>query len=604
MATKTPRKSSSRARRPSTTDSATAYARSVSAGEIIVGPHVRDACARHLRDLKEGPKRGLRWDPETAERYIRFFPTVLRLNGGEYEGEPFDPFPWERFIIGSLFGWKGPDGYRRFRVAYVETAKGSGKSPVAAGIGLAMLVADGEPRAECYAAATKKDQAMILFRDAVAMVDQSPSLSSRLTKSGGNPVWNLAWLENGSFFRPIASDDSQSGPRPHCALLDELHEHKSRLMVDMMRAGTKSRRQALIFGITNSGHDRTSVCYDLHEYGTKVAAGDVEDDAYFAYICAVDEGEDPITDDADPDLGYPASWAKTNPSLKYGLPGVKYLKEQVREAKGMPAKESSVRRLNFCQWVEAANPWINGDLWRACEVEGLEVPAGRPLYLALDLSGKLDLTAMAAASPDGEGGFDAWLRFWTPGETIRERETRDRAPYTTWRDNGHLDAPAGRSIDFAYVAQVVADVYGGGDLVALAFDPYRMEDFARELDRLGVPHWIWEGPDTTPGDGIMLVKHGQGYGGGNSATSLWMPRSIGVLEDAVMEGELRVRKNPVLTWNSASAVIEQDAQANKKWEKRKSTGRIDGIVALSMAVGVAAADLSAPAPSYDIAFIG
>ncbi|MFW6331495.1 MAG: terminase large subunit, partial [Gemmatimonadota bacterium] len=461
---------------------------------------------------------------------------------------------------------------------------------LAAGVGVTGLVADGESRAEVYAAATKKDQAMILFRDAVAMVDQSPMLSARLEKSGRNPVWNLAYHATGSFFRPIASDDSQSGPRPHIALLDELHEHKNALMVEMMRAGTKSRKQALIFEITNSGVDRTSVCYDHHEYGAKVSAGDMQDDSFFAFVCGVDEGEDPLKDEPDPEHGVPLSWLKANPSLQHGgLPGVKYLEEQVREAKGMPAKESIVRRLNFCQWVDAASPWISGDLWRVCEVEGLTLPADRPVYAALDLSGTLDLTAMAVVSPDGEDGFDAEVMFWSPGETLREREAEDRVPYWVWKERGHLVAPPGPSVDYAVPAQTVAELYAAGNLVCLAFDPYMMKYFARELDRIGVPYRYWEGADKPASgrDGVLLVRHGQGYGGGNAAASLWMPHSVNVLEEAVLHGRLRVRKNPVLTWNSASAVLETDAQGNRKWEKRKSTGRIDGIVALSMAVGAA-----------------
>ncbi|EPZ7239349.1 terminase large subunit domain-containing protein, partial [Citrobacter freundii] len=256
----------------SSVDPATQYAMDVTSGKVIAGPDIRNACQRHLRDLKEGSKRGLNWDVESVTRAINFFAQVLKLNGGEHEGAPFILLPWQCFIVGSVFGWKRENGTRRFRTVYVESGKGSGKSPLAAGVGLYCMMADKEPRAEVYAAATKKDQAMILFRDAVAMVDQSPALLSRIQKSGGaGKEWNLAFLQNGSFFRPISSDDGQSGPRPHCALIDEIHEHKDNRAVEMMRAGTKGRRQALIFMITNSGHDKTSVCYDYHQYGQKVA---------------------------------------------------------------------------------------------------------------------------------------------------------------------------------------------------------------------------------------------------------------------------------------------------------------------------------------------
>jgi phage terminase large subunit-like protein len=599
MATRTQRKTSSRDL-ASPVDATTAYARAVVAGEIIAGPPVRAACARHLRDLETGPARGLSWHPELADRIFEFFWTVLRLNGGEHESKPFDLLLWQQFVVGSLFGWLGPDGYRRFRVAFVLTGKGSGKSPLAAGIGMAMFVADGEPRAEIYSAAAKKDQAMILFRDAVAMVDQSPALDSRLVKSGGNPVWNLAYLRTGSFFRPISSDDSQSGPRPHCALLDEIHEHKSDNVVEMMRAGTKGRRQALIFMITNAGFDRQSVCFDRYQYGIKVADGDVEDDTFFSYICALEPGEDPITDEADPELGYPRSWARVNPSIGVTFQP-KYLEEQVREARGMPSKESLVRRLNFCEWVDAENPWVNGELWKACEKDELPESENSDFFLALDLSSRLDLTAAARVYRAADGTLGAELRFWTPKDTLQDRERVDQAPYSAWVRQGFLIAVPGRSIDYGFVIRDISDWLIGSR--ACAFDQWRIADFLRELDRTGIEAWVHDS-DMIVGQGLQLVRHGQGFGGGASPTTLWMPRSITALETRVLAGTLRVKRNPVLTWNSASAVLAMDPADNKKWEKRKSTGRIDGIVALCMAIGLADSHVLVEMPEYTIHFVG
>jgi phage terminase large subunit-like protein len=245
---------------PISTDPATAYAEAVSSGKIIAGPHVRDACRRHLGDLESGPERGLRWDTEEVAKTAAFFRNVLRLNGGQFEGLPFELHGWQAFVVGSLFGWKRTDGARRFRVAYIETAKGSGKSPLVAGIGLKLLCADKEPRAEIYAAAVKQDQAKVLYRDAVAMIQQSPDLSSRLDMTGGIDPDNIAHIPSGSFFRPISSERrgrGQSGPRPHCVLLDEIHEHPTNATVEFLKAGVKWRRQPLILMITNSGSDRT-----------------------------------------------------------------------------------------------------------------------------------------------------------------------------------------------------------------------------------------------------------------------------------------------------------------------------------------------------------
>lgn len=194
---------------------------------------------------------------------------------------PFYLAPWQTFVVGSLFGWMTEDGYRRFRLAYIETGKGSGKSPLVAGIGLYGLVSDGENRAEIYAAATKRDQAMILFRDAVSMVSMSPHMSSRVVQSGRDEkVWNLYYPNTKSFFKPISADEGQSGPRPHIGLLDELHEHKTATTVNMMRAGTKNRRKAMVVMITNSGSDKKTVCGQYHDLGVRICAGKEDDDSF------------------------------------------------------------------------------------------------------------------------------------------------------------------------------------------------------------------------------------------------------------------------------------------------------------------------------------
>ena len=555
----------------STSDRATAYAQEVIAGRIVAGPDIRNACKRHLDDLKTGAERGLVWDVDAATRAIGYFEEVLCLNGGEFEGQPFLLHPWQAFIVGCLFGWKGQDGHRRFRTAYIETAKGSGKSPLVAGIGLYGMTSDKEPRAEIYAAATKKDQAMILFRDAVSMVDQSAALAARIEKTGrGEKVWNLAHPASGSFFRAISADDGQSGPRPHVALLDEIHEHKTRMVVDMMRAGTKSRRQALIVMITNSGHDKTSICFDYHEYARTVSAGTKQDDSFFGFVCSLDDGDDPFQDEG--------CWLKVNPSLAYGkpgdsnggVPGYKYLREQVTEARGMPSKESTVRRLNFCQWVDAENPWISGPVWMRCEREfDIEELLGEPCFGGLDLSGSRDLTALALYFPTQRRAF---VEFWTPGDSLYDRARVDQVPYDAWLREGHIHAPPGMAVNYAFVAQRIGELTQMFQLNGIAFDPYRIKYMTPELDAEGVM--------------VELVSHGQGYAK-SQQSGLWMPRSIELLETLLTEQQIEIKANPCLRWNAAGAVLDADQKDNRIFAKRKSTGRIDGIVALAMAVGAA-----------------
>lgn len=552
------RKKKTRLPDTSRTDRVTAYARSVVSGDTLAGPHVRNACQRHLKDIERDD---LIWDLDAVDRALGFFEDVLRLSGGEHEGSPFVLLDWQAFIVGSLFGWKTQDGYRRFRVAFVETGKGSGKSPIAAGIGLYMLTSDNEPRAEVYSAATKKDQAKVLFRDAVAMVEQSPPLSQRLDMSGGAEKHNIAYLKTGSFFRPISSEErgrGQSGPRPHCALLDEVHEHPTNAMVEFQRAGTKGRRQALIFMITNSGSDRETVCWDYHDYGAKVTAGQIEDDSFFAYICALDEGDDPFTDED--------AWPKANPSLGVTFTH-KYLREQVRQARGMPSKQNLVLRLNFCRWTDAVDAWIGKETWQVCEVDGLDIRefAGRQCFGAVDLSGKRDLTARALVFPDDDGGYDAFLEFWTPGETLADREERDRVPYQTWHQAGHLLTTPGATVDYGFVAQRLGEDSAEFDILGMAYDRWRIDLLRQELEAVGVD--------------IDLIECGQGFKD--------MSAAVEELEAAILNGKLRIRTNPVMRWNVSSAVLEEDPAGNRKFTKRKATGRIDGVVALAMAVKLA-----------------
>jgi phage terminase large subunit-like protein len=544
--------------RPTSRDPVTRYAREVNRGKIVAGPHVRAACLRHLDDLEDGPRRGLKFNLALVKRAIGFYRDVLRLNGGEFEGLAYELLNWQSFIVGSLFGWVNDEGFRRFRIAYVETAKGSGKSPLAAGVGLYGLMADNEPRAEIYAAATKKDQAMVLFRDAVAMVNLSPELFRRLKQSGvGDSVWNIAWLDKGSFFRPISADDGQSGPRPHVALLDEIHEHRTAYVVEMLKAGQKGRRQPLMFMITNSGTDKHSVCWEYHDYGAKVSAQQVKDDSFFAYVCALDEADDPFKDRT--------CWPKANPSLGVTIP-VRYLEEQITQARGMPSKESVVRRLNFCQWVESNSPAISSQAWFACEDRVWEVElAGRRCWGGLDLSSTQDLTALVIIFEPSEADLQwrmlSW--FWLPGDGLHDKADRDRVPYIAWREAGQLLTTPGKAINKLAVIRQVAETAAAFDLQSVAYDRWRIEDMKMIMDQEGIE--------------LPLVPFGQGFKD--------MSPAVDEFERRLISSAWRHNGNPVMTWCAANAVYATDPAGNRKIAKDRVTGRVDGIVAAIMATG-------------------
>lgn len=517
---------------------------------------------------------------------------MLRLNGGQFEGRPFALHPSQEFIVGSLFGWKRPDGTRRFRRAYIEIAKGNGKSPLMAGIGMWCLLADGEDRAEVYAAASKKDQAMVLFRDAVAMYQQSPALFARLTPSGGNPVWNLADLKTGSFFRPISSDDGQSGPRPSCALCDEVHEHRNGTLVEMLERGFKWRRQPMLVMATNSGADRASVCWQEHQHAVRCAAGtrepdeaftyvgEVIDDEAFAFVCALDPADDPLED--------PTCWVKANPLLGVTVQE-DYLAGVVRQAKAIPGKLNNILRLHFCQWTESDTAWMARPTLEAClhDFEPETEHTGEGVFVGVDLSATQDITAMAFVVPTGfvdmprEDGttarlptFDAWVEAWTPRDTLHERSLRDNAPYDLWVEQGHMSAPPGKMVRFDFVAARLAEVAGIFAVQAVAYDRYGFKrHFEPELDALGLT--------------LPIVEHPQGGKKKGAESGLWMPGSKMALEAALLDRRIRLRRSPVLVSAMMSAVVEEDPFGNAWFSKRRAVNRIDALVALAMALGAA-----------------
>ena len=551
-------------------DPVTDYAEQVVSRTIVAGPDIRAACQRHLKDLKTAKKRGLVWRLDKALHAIGFIENICKLK----DGSPFLLQLWQKFIVGSIFGWYGVDDFRRFRTAFIEIGKGNGKSPLAAAIGLYMLVSDGEPFAEVYAAASHKEQAMIAFRSAVVMRDQSPALVKRVVKNPNTQAcWQLSHLASGSFFRAISSEVT-SGPRIHCALVDEIHEHKTPDLIDIIRTGVGKCQRSLIFEITNSGVDRTSVCYQHHEYSQQVAAGVVEDDSWFAFVCGLDEGDDPLKDEA--------CWIKANPNLGVSI-HAKELRIAVQEAKGMPAAASKKKRLHFCMWVDAASPWIAGTAWMPCEIDGLDALdlwRGRDCVVSLDLSGTTDLTALAIVFPDVPSPVDPGRRvigvrveFFTPRGSLFDRARRDRVPYDLWTEQGHMTATPGMSIDYGMVADRILELLAIVNVKRIVADPYRSNDLRREFEKAGID--------------VEIVPHPQGVRK-SEESGLWMPRSIELTEKAIFDQTLAVEPNPCLRWNVAGAVVQSDAHGNRYFTKRKAAGRIDGAVAVVQGVGAAA----------------
>lgn len=526
---------------------------------------MRLAVDRFLSDLEIGHQRGLRFDIEAAAFTIEFFESFLYLADGEFDGQPFVLQGWQQFIIANLFGWMGADGYRRFRTAYVEIGKGNGKSPLAGGIGLFGLMADGEAGAEIYSAAVTKEQATILFRDAEIMVDKSPHLRARITKNRNN----LSVPKLNSFFRPISSEKrALDGKRVHIALIDELHEHPTHIVVQKMRAGTKGRRQALIFEITNSGYDRNSICFQHHDYSLKVLEDIIPNDSWFGYVCMLDacdkcraEGRDQPNPKCKACDNWTDErvWIKANPNLGISIQ-LKYLREQVAEALGMPSQENIVRRLNFCAWTEQSVRWMPMDRWDLCGAEPFDEDSliGERCYGGLDLATTSDLAPLVLFFPDQN---KVLCKCWVPKENIATRSERDRVPYQLWADRDLITATEGDTIDYDVIRRDIKAFGEKYNILEIGYDRWNATQIVTQLT----------------GDGFTMVPISQGMDGLCGGTKELLTR--------VKKRNIQHGGDPVMRWAASNVCVTQDDSGqHERPDKKKSTEKIDPIVALVMAL--------------------
>ncbi len=537
---------------PLARDPVSVYAQSVIAGEVVAGELVRHACQRHLDDLQSGKSRGLRFDLKAAEKAIKFF-ALLHHSKGEWAGQSFELQPWQQFVVGSVFGWKRADGRRRYTVAHVEVARKNGKSTLAAGIGLYLFLLDGEPGAEVYTVATKRDQAKLTHEESKRMVKASPHLARRVTVYRDN----LNVPATSSKYEPICSEgDSLDGLNPSGVIADELHAWKQRLLWDVMETATGARRQPLFLVTTTAGHDRKGIWWERRELCVKMLRGLVENDSLFAYIATLDEGDE--WDDE-------SVWAKANPCLGVTV-RVEELREKAREAKDVPGKQNPFKRLRLNVPTDQADLWLNMDHWDACgKVDFSETDLqGRRCFSGLDLSATTDLSSLCHVFPP-EAEQEPWKavwRFWLPGDDLHERAKRDGVPYQLWAQQGWLTLTDGPVIDYDVIErQVLADAQRFR-IESLAFDRYLANQLTtRLLDHHGLP----------------VVGFGQGY--------LSMSGPSKELEKLVVGHTLAHGNNPVARWMAGCVSVRVDPAGNVKPDKSTSTSRIDGIVALVMALG-------------------
>lgn len=490
------------------------------------------------------------WDAEEAARACDFFPRMLKHVEGPKAGEPLTLEPWQQAYVATLFGWKRENGIRRYRESIAAIPRKSGKTTLAAGIALYCLVCDGEAGAQVYSAAYSKDQASLVYRIAAGMVQRSPKLSKHLHAI--DSVKRIIFKKSGSFYRAIPAEAGNShGFNASAVIFDELHTQKHRDLYDVLRSSQGARKQPLFLSITTAGFDRHSVCYEVWNHARQVRDGILPDPHFLPLLFETPDDADWTAEDV---------WRQANPNLGVSV-SVEFLRDECQRAKDSPAYENTFRNLYLNQWVEQATRWLSMEKWRACGVEEVPELDGEPCFCGLDLSTRSDITALAMLFPREEGGYWLKMRFWVPQEQARSRERRDGVPYSQWIKDGWITATEGDRVDYAVVRRDLNQLANHFSIQELAIDPWNATQLTNELTQ----------------DGFDIVEFRQGFASMSPAAK--------ELDAAVATGTLQHGGNPVLDWMAANVAVEQDAAGNIKPSKRKSTERIDGIVAATMAIG-------------------
>jgi phage terminase large subunit-like protein len=459
------------------------------------------------------------------------------------------------------------NGRRLVRRAILSIARKNGKTALIAALVLVHLIGpEAVMNGEIYSAATERDQAAQVFKVARQIVEADPELSILMTVVPSTKT--IVAKSNGSFYRALSAEaGSKHGLNPTLVIYDELAQAKNRDLFDVLDTSMAAREEPLFITISTQSNDPNHILSKMIDDGL---GGD--DDTTVCHLYAAPE-ECHLLDEE--------GWRAANPALD-DFRSLEDLQLLAHKAVRMPSEEPRFRNLYLNQRVAPYATLIDRASWEGC-LGDAEWNDGEAIYLALDMSAKTDLTALVGVSAENGSRVQAW--FWKPADLIAEHERRDRVPYGEWADHW-IEAIDGRAIHPRSVALKIAELAERFNLIGLAYDRWQIDHLLREFDEIGLAAHKDEDQST----GVRLIPWGQGYRD--------MSPAIDALETAIMDGSLVQPGNPVLTWNMANAISISDPAGNRKMDKQKARFRIDGAVALAMAVGVKAIGKSRPEPSY------
>lgn len=501
---------------------------------------------------------GFYFDERKADYAVGFFDKFLTHSKGRFAGKPFTLLDWQReHVVEEIFGWCRCDNdMRRFRVGYIELPKKNGKSTLLSGIGTLLLVADGEPAAECYGCATSREQASIVYRQIAELVRASPHLRERLEVVDSRKT--IACVPTNSFYKVISSDSHRAeGLNIHALLYDELHAAKDRKLFDAVRYGGASRDQSLLLSITTAGFDKATICYEQHEYAMRVRTDPSYDPTFFSYVCAAAP---------DDDWTSPEVWKAANPSFGVTMKEKDFAAD-VAEAAKSNSKLSSFLRYRLNVWTSGEDKFINAENWSKCTGDFPEPGPRAEWHCGLDLAQTWDCNAFVAVHKDHEENYLVKSKFWFPEENAHQRDVKDGVPVTRWAKDPStgMTLTPGNTVDYEFIKRDIVQFCKDHSVRRIHVDPHNSHYLVQQLQA----------------EGIEVVGFGQGFSSFNSSTRM--------LETLTTQGRLRTRNNPVLNFHAANASVRMNAEGYIKVVKPKpgSSARIDGIIALIMAIASA-----------------
>ena len=489
------------------------------------------------------------FDEASAQKAVDFIEKFCTHVKGELSGKPFLLEDWQKNdIIRPLFGWKDANGLRRYRTCYVEIPRKNGKSNLSAAVALYMLFADGEQGAEIISAAGDRGQANIVFEIARDMINANVHLSQRASVLKRVVHYRRSWYKSIS-----AEAYTKHGLNCHAVIFDELHTQPNRDLWDVLTTSTGARRQPLIMALTTAGHDRSSICYEVHEYAEKVRDGIIQDDTFLPVLyCA----------DADDDWTQEETWRKANPG--YGsICHKSYFEQAVKTAKSSPSQVNSFLRLHLNIWTSAETAWIPDDIW----MKGNKpIPYDRlhtlPCYGGLDLASTQDLTAFALLFRDDPNDcFYLLVHQFVNADKAHTKKLTAGIDYLAYEREGDITITPGNVTDFPLVAKYISEQCLKYNVHSVGYDPAFSAYVISELTA----------------DNIECNAMKQNIVTMNAPTKEF--------EMAVMRGEIIHGGNRCLRWQMGCAVVYTDVNENKRVTKDKQDNKkVDGIIASIIAM--------------------